>query len=276
MPSLEGPRAKIDRAREHAQALDTESQAFIRSNPYRTTYGTDPNNGDHIWRVEVMRAPPMRLSILVGDVVHNLRSCLDHLVWQLSLTTTPAPYERAEFPIYSVKFDPKRNECFDKRGREKLRDVPILAQKIIESVQPYHMDARRIWPYLHLALIHEISNTDKHRIVLIPMPSVAGFNLPPSAVVGFQSQGPLLPLGLNLVPTGEDGYEVFRLPGTVALSPQEKEKVKFAFDVTVQTSETGKRCNASARDMMDMMCIALGDHILPDFERFFTTYGPGF
>jgi hypothetical protein len=69
---------------------------------------------------------------------------------------------------------------------------------------------------------------------------------------------------------------VFRLPGTVVLSPQEKEKVEFAFDVTVRTSETGKRWNASARDMMDMMCITLGDHILPEFERFFATYGPGF
>lgn len=277
--SLADPKEKLARAREHESALNTEVMRFMNGDPFGTVYGTDPSNGDHVWRVKVDRAPPMRLSILVGDALHNIRSCLDHLIWQLSFLTTPTPYERAEFPIYHCKSrppgDPRRDDCFDKRGRQKIRDVPYPAKKIIESVQPYHMRGPVTWPYLDLALIHEINNMDKHRIVLIPAPGLLMFHIPPSAFLGFQTGGPTVPLGLNLAPSGENGYEVFRVPGHVVLSAQEKNEVQFTYDVAIQTSEIGKRCTKSARDLVLGFCNTVDD-ILSKFERFFTASGPGF
>src|SRR5690349_14014279 len=154
-PSLADPREKLSRAREHLQLLDTEVAVFMKSNPYRCTYERDPKDGSHVWGVEVAKAAPMRLSILVGDATHNLRSCLDHIVWQLSLLTTATPYSRSEFPIYDVEFEPQSNECFDKRGRVKIQHVPYPAKKYIESVQPYH---GRDWPDSFLSLLHELSN----------------------------------------------------------------------------------------------------------------------
>ncbi len=273
MASLEGPRAKIDRAREHTALLDSEVRAFLQTNPYRSVHEVDANNGDDIWRVQVDREPPMRLSVIVGDVIHNLSSCLNHLVWQLALITTDRPYRRAEFPIYETR------DSFEQQGCGKIRDVPYPAQKIIESIQPYHGDDERVWPFLQLKLIRELSNTDKHRIVLIPCPSVSAFSVPATSYTGlttFGGRGPVLPGGMTLSPGMTDRYEIFRVPGDSGMSTEEKEKVHFALDLAVQTSETGKRCNMSAWDLMHMMCSTVSDYIIPEFERFFGTHGPGF
>jgi hypothetical protein len=37
--------------------------------------------------------------IIVGDIAHNLRSSLDHLVWQLVLQNRRLPSRRNQFPI---------------------------------------------------------------------------------------------------------------------------------------------------------------------------------
>ena len=114
------------------------------------------------------------------------------------------------------------------------------------------------------------------RIILTPAPNLLVFSVPAAAVLGFPASGPSVPIGLNLAPSRENGYEVFRVPGHIVLSSQEQKEVKLAFDIAVHTSETGKRCNKSARDLVDGLCITVGDYILPEFERFFVAYGPGF
>jgi hypothetical protein len=43
----------------------------------------------------------LRFSVLAGEVIHHLRSCLDHLVWQLSSEPFRSAHsDRIEFPVY--------------------------------------------------------------------------------------------------------------------------------------------------------------------------------
>jgi hypothetical protein len=67
--------------------------------------------------------------MLIGDVLHNLRSALDHLAWSLAGTKAD---KRTEFPIFLKKND------FLSRGRDKIHDMPTRAQETIKSLQPYH------------------------------------------------------------------------------------------------------------------------------------------
>jgi hypothetical protein len=52
--------------------------------------------------VEVRKPCPGTWSIIIGEMVHNLRSALDHLVWQLViLETSEQPVgDRTQFPIF--------------------------------------------------------------------------------------------------------------------------------------------------------------------------------
>jgi hypothetical protein len=43
--------------------------------------------------------PTGEIGVIAGDAVHNLRSALDHLAWQLALLNTAKPHPRTQFPI---------------------------------------------------------------------------------------------------------------------------------------------------------------------------------
>ena len=271
--SLDGPLAKLARAREHVQTLKPELAAFYGGKPYRAVYECDPNSGEHIWRLKIDHMPPVRLSVVVGDVVHNFRSALDHLIWQLSLLTTPNPYKRSEFPVYDFKVhpaEPKRNDCFDNDGKRKIQHVPIEAQKLIESAQPY----QRGNPYgVFLALLHEIDIADKHRITIVPCPAVTGFRISHMVIDGALST----PLAIGPVMTnGNDGDVLLRLPAAAVFNPEDQEKVQFAFEVGVLTSQSSKGRNYPLIDLINGFDLLVGHELLPQCERFFVTLGPGF
>ena len=163
MPSLDGPRLKCERAKEHLDNLTAEIAAYYSRKPYaisRDVHPEDPTR--QVFRLNVREEPPLRLGIILGDVVHNLRSALDHLAFQLALVHTPmmTPKEetRIEFPIY------KDSTLFNTEGLRKIDKLSPAAQNEIKSLQPYHRgkDAE-----LHfLWLVHSADIIDKHRQIV--------------------------------------------------------------------------------------------------------------
>ena len=61
---------------------------------------SDPDSGWHIFRWLVSTEPPVEdLSLILSDIVGNLRSTLDYLVWQLVLLGGRKPGRQASFPV---------------------------------------------------------------------------------------------------------------------------------------------------------------------------------
>lgn len=261
-PSLEGPKAKLARADEHLTALHGEVKRFLRTEPYRLRHDVDPQQGDDVWRLEIRESPPLRLSILAGDVIHDLRSSLDHLVWQLSLIVTPTPFERSEFPIYDAEFKcfdintKKDREGFHQAGRSKIRDVPLAAQHIIESVQPYHYGhAIGDW----LWILQELSNRDKHRLPLHALFRQSQIHYPYHWIEHIETS-----YGVR-----DDGDEIIRLPRAgrdYDVEIEDHELVEAVCDVAIETS---RRPPWAVRRVLKDIHEAIGKELLPQFARFF-------
>jgi len=66
-PSLDGPRAKLDRAVEHIKTLYDEMLAFDKTQPFGTRHEVDATTGDDVWRLVVHHKPPDSLSVIAGD-----------------------------------------------------------------------------------------------------------------------------------------------------------------------------------------------------------------
>jgi hypothetical protein len=172
---LEGVREKLIRADEHLHAVKTAEAEFIvtEENGVRRQYEehiTEKSGRPGVtWRANLNPAPPLRIAVLCGDFVHNLRSSLDHLARALVLENAGTPSDTpptTQFPI-----------CQDRLTRaDDIRDVTVVggisaeAEYLIDTVQPYQ---RVDDPTLHpLWLLHELWNIDKHRTL-----TVAGVNL---------------------------------------------------------------------------------------------------
>jgi len=107
------------------------------------------------------------IPLLIGDCVHNLRSALDHLAFQLAIghsgSLTEQQARNVSFPI----FDNGPNfRGAKRRGRgaaHKMAGMSRSARAAIERLQPYH---RRKHPELRaLWMLDEMWQVDKHRLI---------------------------------------------------------------------------------------------------------------
>ncbi len=157
---LKGCRAKLDRAADHLNALNEEVLDFLKTNPYGVFGEFDPKGSKYIFRVNVAHEPPPRLGAIFGDLIHNLRSALDHLVYELVLLNGHSPNRsRTCFPIY----DSNPPGGFACATTESLRGVGDAERALIEELQPYNraeLEGRA------LGLIRRYSNQDKHRTLV--------------------------------------------------------------------------------------------------------------
>lgn len=110
--------------------------------------------------------PPPDWSVIVGELVHDLRSALDHLVWQLVLANGETPRETSQFPIYSYgrlgrAKDRKRRAA---QWRDRLYGVDPADARFIKALQPYRR--RHRLNFVPLEEVATFSNIDKHRLLL--------------------------------------------------------------------------------------------------------------
>ena len=83
-PALAGVWAKVRRARAHQAVLTKAAQEYVELPPYRITETyTDERK---ILRAVATIQPPEDLALVLGDLVQNLRSALDHLAWAFART----------------------------------------------------------------------------------------------------------------------------------------------------------------------------------------------
>ena len=106
-------------------------------------------------------ADDLRWGVIVGEIVHDLRSALDHLVWQLVEIGDGRPDHDHSFPLYNREESSdsfRARACRHATQRAKhgpLFGVPEAAVPVIEACQPYHgADA------LLLEVLHDLWNTD--------------------------------------------------------------------------------------------------------------------
>ncbi|MGH2500811.1 MAG: hypothetical protein ACRDF0_12090 [Candidatus Limnocylindria bacterium] len=256
LPSFEGPKAKLTRAVEHLDTLRIEAERFLGSDAYSAVRHIDPKNGDHVWRMKIDQPAPVRLGVLLGDVVHNLRSGLDHLAWQLALIRTPTPRNTTAFPIFFLANTGPAGKGFNPDGRKTLLDLPEDAQKVIESVQPYQRPGSLS---LALWLLYKMSITDKHRFILAPLGRLRGASIPISHAAPLGS----IVLGMREC---DEGGELLRITAGSVCYLHKKEEPSFVFQIGVDIPDITGRHDVVAS--LDLMHKALRDELFPKFEQF--------
>jgi hypothetical protein len=164
MHPLDGCRVKIDRARFHIDEMKESIRVFIDRSPFKVQaeiHGEPPSE-EAVFVAEAnpeFEGVPLGITLIAGEVVHQLRSALDHLVWQLVVVNTgQAPQgTKSGFPIF------RDAAGYAQRAQAMIVGVSAQASARIEAAQPFHAgaDAEKVVTWA----LHELSNTDKHRMI---------------------------------------------------------------------------------------------------------------
>jgi len=154
---LDGAYARLDRAMEHLVDLKTvlteftDSEHEIAARTAEIHPGPAIKPGDVPFKIMRPESPiPVKVSILVGEVVSNLRSALDYLIYELARLDSGSVQNGTQFPIED------KPTGFQGRGNSFLRGINDAHAAQIERLQPYNgVDWTR--------RLRIISNPDKHR-----------------------------------------------------------------------------------------------------------------
>jgi hypothetical protein len=166
---LTGPRAKLARADEHLSILDSEFRAFSLQEPKPIIVKFRHEEGWYVAYLDPLPLPPLRLALIAGDCLNNIRAALDHLVWQLVLREDKEPSYTHCFPLCEIRqkfLDEVKSPPKKRERRSPLRGIPDNgdAWAIIEKAQPF----QRPQPQDDvLFLLAQMTNVDKHRTLLI-------------------------------------------------------------------------------------------------------------
>lgn len=170
---------KIQRAEKHYAEL---SALLRKHKPFRYFVETNFKTGEKSTFAKRNEDIANNAAIIIGDIIHNLRSALDHTYWNCTASFAKSDGEKRgiQFPITSTE--------------QALKDsvLPGLPSRVSESfsqalknLKPYRDGGNR-----SLCLIHDLDVMDKHKL-LIP---TGNFTKITSAMI--QQQVPDFPSGI--------------------------------------------------------------------------------
>lgn len=160
---------KVERANKHIHDFNIAARGFLRDKVDGLRFEDDPNTGDRTYYLTELPPIPAEVGLIAGDALQNLRSALDHLIWQLVLANGKVPTRSNSFPVAdsSAKY-------IAALGNGKVKGVRKDAIDAIDAIKPYKGGDDQIWH------IHALNNVDKHRLMLTTCLTVPARSLMPS------------------------------------------------------------------------------------------------
>jgi hypothetical protein len=151
---LLGPKLKVESAKRYLSYFQEVLSAFFKTKPYELVAEQDPRTSESVYRVRVYGCVPDELSVIAGDVVHNLRSALDQMVCALVRANRRQVSGGNSFPIMGSR------KKFEEACVGKLKNTSAKANRFIRRLKPYKGGNDAFW------MLAELDNMDKHNEIV--------------------------------------------------------------------------------------------------------------
>ena len=238
---IDGIRAKVQRAKENFAWLLQSHAEFMDLNPYGVVLDENPDARLRVWRARVSAPPPAYWSLVAGDIVHNLRSSLDFVAFQLWDVNgrTGVREDGVYFHVFPHKPqrtppDPPKIEAARHRV---VNELGASAAAIWDRLQPYRAgDSYEAHP---LYVLHHLDIWDKHRLLnlnVYAVESQQGFIGGPGEHVHIEHLASL-PGGIH-GPLADGA--VLQSLTLGADTPQVEMEVKFTLHITFEQGGPGR------------------------------------
>lgn len=152
---------KVERAYAHINNIESAFNLFRETHSAEFIIGKDPNTGTQFIDLDVGDAMPVDFPVIIGDAIHNLRTALDHAMWELMgidkgiqdrntafpFSRTKTEYEAACNGVKTPRDDTKKflisleayedgaGECLYGLNRLDIRDKHIMLTPVINFAE---------------------------------------------------------------------------------------------------------------------------------------------
>ncbi|WFS02182.1 hypothetical protein [Rhizobium tumorigenes] len=147
-------RLKIERAKKHVADLQSCCQTFLQKQPFELWSRVRRGQYKREIFVKQQEVIPDDIALILGDVVHNLKSALDILAWRMVGDKAPNP-KRVLFPFAETEDGLK--------GSIGNRQTALAGEKVVKTI-------KALKPYLggdeYLYGIQALDTSDKHHFII--------------------------------------------------------------------------------------------------------------
>lgn len=163
-PALADARHKVERGCERLSDLKNIERGLNDPAHERVVVDYDPEQGCHIASFLFRELPPVDLALTLGECFHALRGALDYITWQLAWKAkgrepTDEEARKIAFPICDEPGWFSDSAVFKHIEKEPAKEL-ALHQPYAEKLGGPHDPAS-------LALLRDLSNQDKHRLIVV-------------------------------------------------------------------------------------------------------------
>lgn len=145
--------AKLHRARGQIEELRPLINDLLGNTGFQIISRVDSDADEEIWSFVFDGTVPRQIAIIIGEILHNLRTPLDHLVWALAERNHRASRE-AGFPFGN------QEAGFEQQLAKKCKALSASAKERIRGFSPYPDGNPLLWA------VHNLNRSDKHRAVI--------------------------------------------------------------------------------------------------------------
>jgi hypothetical protein len=133
--------AKFNHAERRRQRLVKLCDHYRGENPFHVKPEPTTQPDKTAFRLHVTQQPPLEIPLIVGDLLHNLRSSLDSLMYELVTRAYGQPLSADEEKACQFPITPTPKKFDEFFTSNKVRDritAPDLRDKVIRPVQPFY------------------------------------------------------------------------------------------------------------------------------------------
>ena len=167
---LKSAKVKLIRATKQLRTLKRRIAVYARTKPHKIVKKARGKK-----KLNIPKAPPLEISLLAGEVIYQMRSALDNLVFDVIsrnpnvASVDPEWEEHCEFPLRIRLKAGQKTPLLKNQFSRQLPGIADLPFTFIESVQPYYgVGAANN----ALRFLGHLSNIDKHRHLNLIRPRV--------------------------------------------------------------------------------------------------------
>jgi hypothetical protein len=214
---LEGPLAKVDRARQHVEDLARDVQELVRRWVQMLDEIAAEAEGDtrraHVIREGDFQVPP-GVPVKVGEVVYLLGSALDQLMCALVLRNGLTECSKTYFPI-------RETAALFETALRTIKGIDPATLDAVKRLEPYKSGDRVLWP------LRALYNHDKHRALVT---AAAGGNLENKITLGGWFSLGVFVGGPHLLKSGDEVLLSEVIVDDAGVQIEKLHRVHLAFD----------------------------------------------
>ena len=163
--AIVGIRRKLARAYSQLEYIQAQMDAYWKRKPVAAVSRFNEDATEYSSYLRIIEPPPIEWAVVFGEAVHNMRSALDHAIYQLTIAHSGKILPMTGFPIFIEMdrfFGCGGERQYKRSGIYQIRGLLPDAQTVIEGLQPYNNadpEHTVLWS------LQEAWNKDKHRII---------------------------------------------------------------------------------------------------------------